>query len=178
MTSIRQPPPAAEPATVPQRSFDPSTRMRRQAMVMNAANVVMRRLLSLPFPTPLSGRLMLLTVTGRRTGKVYRQPISYVRSGEDLLTPGGGRWKLNLEPGRPVSLRIRGKDRPAIPTVIDELGEVERLLTIIVTTNPAAGKFMPISVDESGRLDMETLKLAVGHGFRIITWHLGEARSS
>lgn len=149
-------------------------RMRRQAKLMNAANVVMRRLLSLPFPTPLSARLMLLTVTGRRTGKVYRQPISYVRNGDTLLTPGGGRWKLNLEPGRPVSLRIRGKDQPAVPTVIDDIDEIERLLTIIVNGNPAAGKFMPISVDDNGHVNAEQLQRAVSYGFRIISWKLVE----
>lgn len=175
MTPIPQPP-AREPGLAQgPTSFDPSTRMRRQAKFMNAANVVMRRLLSLPFPTPLSGRLMLLTVSGRRTGKVYRQPISYVRSGERLLTPGGGRWKLNLEPGRPVLLRIRGKDRPATATVVEELAEVERLLTIILATNPAAGKFMPIAVDGTGQLDADALELAVAHGFRIISWDLDEA---
>ena len=150
-------------------------RMRRQAKLMSAANVVMRRLLSLPFPTPLSRRLMLLTVTGRRTGKVYRQPISYVRDGESLLTPGGGRWKLNLEPGRPVSLRIRGKDWPALPTIIDETDEIERLLTVIVGGNPAAGKFMPISFDDSGQANAGDLQRAVRYGFRIISWKLSEA---
>jgi hypothetical protein len=153
-------------------TLDPSNRMRRQAKLMNAGNVVMRRLLSLPFPTPLSARLMLLTVTGRRTGKVYRQPISYVRNGETLLTPGGGRWKLNLEPGRPVSLRIRGKDQPATPTIISDLDEVERLLTVIVAGNPAAGKFMPISIDDNGHVNVEQLKRAVSYGFCIISWQL------
>jgi hypothetical protein len=177
MTSIPRPPSVANEAHG-QTSFDPSTRMRRQARIMNVANVVMRRVLSLPFPTPLSGRLMLLTVTGRRTGKVYRQPISYVRTGETLLTPGGGRWTLNLETGRPVSLCLRGKSQPAIPTIIDEIDEVERLLTIIVATNPTATKFMPISVDTQGRPDHDTLKLAISHGFRIVSWHLGEAEPS
>jgi hypothetical protein len=155
-------------------SFDPSTRMRRQARLMAAANIVMRRLLMLPFATPLSRRLMLLTVTGRRTGKVYRQPISYVRSGEILLTPGGGRWTLNLDSDRPVSLRIRGKDRPAIATVIDEPSEVERLLTIVVTGNPAAARFMPIPVN-AGRPDVNALKVAIRHGFRVISWRLCDA---
>jgi hypothetical protein len=49
-----------------------------------------RKILGLPFPTPLGGRLMLVTLTGRRTGKTYHQPVSYVRDGNTLLTPGGG----------------------------------------------------------------------------------------
>lgn len=61
----------------------------------------MRRILALPFSTPLSKRLMLLYLTGRRSGRSHRQPVSYVKVDDALLTPGGGNWKLNLEPGRP-----------------------------------------------------------------------------
>lgn len=52
----------------------------------------MRAVLGLPFPTPLGKRLMLVDITGRKTGRHYRQPVSYVRHGDVLLTPGGGKW--------------------------------------------------------------------------------------
>ena len=74
--------------------------MRRRARIMRAVNVPMRAALSLPFATPLSGNLMLISYTGRKSGKAYRQPVSYVRDGDVLLTPGGGRWTLNLADGR------------------------------------------------------------------------------
>ena len=67
---------------------------RIQARVMRVMNVPMRAILGLPFPTPLGRRLMLLFLTGRKTGRRYRQPVSYVRDGDTLLTPGGGNWKL------------------------------------------------------------------------------------
>jgi hypothetical protein len=62
-----------------------------QARVMAVVNVPMRVLLGLPFPTPLSGRLMLISYHGRKTGKIYRQPVSYVQQDHMLLTPGGGK---------------------------------------------------------------------------------------
>jgi len=72
-------------------------RMRRQAMAMRMVNVPMRRILRLPFRTPLSKNLMLLYLTGRRTGKAYRQPVSYVRYGDSLLTPR--RREVEAQPG-------------------------------------------------------------------------------
>ncbi len=63
---------------------------RLQATAMRTINVPMRLLLALPFRTPLSKNLMLLYLTGRRTGKSYRQPVSYVRYEGSLLTPGAG----------------------------------------------------------------------------------------
>ena len=71
----------------------------RRTRIMRAVNVPMRAALSLPFATPLSGNLMLIAYTGRKSGKAYRQPVSYVRDGDVLLTPGGGRWTLNLAGG-------------------------------------------------------------------------------
>ena len=41
----------------------------RRALMMRRINVPMRAILSLPFATPLSGRLMLVSYTGRRTGR-------------------------------------------------------------------------------------------------------------
>ena len=68
----------ANPATTTQV---PPRRGRRQAMMFRIVNVPMRQILALPFRTPLSKNLMLLYLTGRRTGKRYRQPVSYVRHG-------------------------------------------------------------------------------------------------
>jgi endonuclease YncB( thermonuclease family) len=89
--------------------------MRRRARIMRAVNVPMRALLGLPVATPLSRNLMLISYTGRKTGKPYRQPVSYVRDGDTLLTPGGGRWTRNLGEGRPVRIRLRGRDRRQEP---------------------------------------------------------------
>ena len=57
---------------------------------MRIVNIPMRIVLGLPVATPPGKRLMLAFIVGRKTGKTYRQPMSYVRDGETLLTPGGG----------------------------------------------------------------------------------------
>jgi hypothetical protein len=92
-----------------QTTIRPS-RLVWQARVMNAVNVPMRVLLRLPFATPLSRQLMLVYLTGRKTGKRYVQPVSYVRDARTLLTPGGGRWKLNLREGSCVHACLDGRD--------------------------------------------------------------------
>src|SRR5438270_13608442 len=104
------------------------SRTERQARLMKAVNVPMRAVLRLPFATPLGGGLMLVSYTGRRTGRGYRQPVSYVRDGDTLLTPGGGNWKLNLRDGEPVHLRVRGRDIVARPELVRGAGDVETLL--------------------------------------------------
>lgn len=145
---------------------------RRQARIMRVVNVPMRAVLRLPFPTPLSANLMLISYTGVKSGKAYLQPVSYARDGETLLTPGGGRWTLNLKGGRPVRLLLRGKTVPAHADLVDDPAEVERLLEVIAAENPRAMRFLPIPRRPDGRLDPDVLDTALGHGFRIVRWHL------
>jgi hypothetical protein len=146
--------------------------MRRRARVMRAVNVPMRAVLGLPFRTPLSGNLMLISYTGRKTGRAYRQPVSYARDGDVLLTPGGGRWTLNLGDERPVRIRLRGRDLRARPELVRDPEEVERLLGVIASENPRAAKFIPIPRRADGRLDPEVLGAALRNGFTIVRWHL------
>jgi hypothetical protein len=134
----------------------------------------MRAILGLRFATPLSGRLMLVFLTGRRTGKSYRQPVSYVRDGEVLLTPGGGNWKLNLTGGQPVRIRLRGRDVLARPEIIGDPGEVERLLSLMTAASPMAARFIAIPRGPDGGFDRDRLEAATRFGFRIIRWHLDD----
>lgn len=145
---------------------------RLQARFMRMVNVPMRFVLGLPVATPLSRRLMLITFTGRKTGKTYRQPLSYVEHDGALLTPGGGKWKRNLRSGEPVAMRLRGRDVTVRPEFIAEADEVERLLAVMSAANPRVRSFVGIPQDPNGRLDRDRLQTALRHGFRVIRWRI------
>jgi hypothetical protein len=143
-------------------------RMRRRARWMRIGNVVMRRLLSLPFRTPLNRNLMLLRYTGRRSGRTYRQPVSFVIYEGALLTPGGGRWKYNLREGEAITSRIRGRRRRITPELVHEPDEVERLLRLMLERNRRLASFVPFIVN--GEVDRDGLELALANGFCIVRW--------
>jgi deazaflavin-dependent oxidoreductase (nitroreductase family) len=159
------------PAGAPPAMADPAT-LRRRARRFKVINVPMRAVLGLPFPTPLSRNLMLVRYTGRKTGKTYRQPLSYARDGQVLLTPGGGRWTRNLEGGRQVQIRLRGKDLSARAELVRDPAEVERLLDVIVRENPTAARFIPLPRLPDGHLEPTALRAALDHGFSIVRWRL------
>ncbi len=144
---------------------------------MRVVNVPMRAVLRLPFPTPLSANLMLISYTGVKSGKAYLQPVSYARDGETLLTPGGGRWTLNLKGGRQVTLRLRGRTVPAHADLVSDPAEVERLLGVIAVGNPRAMRYIPLPRRPDGRLEPDALAAAIAHGFRIVRWHLDGNRT-
>jgi hypothetical protein len=160
-------------ATTSRQSRRPLAR-RAQARFFRMVNVPMRAALSLPFETPLSRRLMLITYTGRRSGKRYRQPLSYVAHDGVLLTPGGGRWKLNLRPGEPVRMHLRGRDVTARPDFVGDPDEVERLLDVMSAANPRVRSFVAIPQGPDGRLDRDRLDAALRYGFRVVRWQVDE----
>ncbi|MDE3076065.1 MAG: hypothetical protein KGJ86_11605 [Chloroflexota bacterium] len=150
-------------------------RRRAQARLFRIVNVPMRFLLSLPFSIPLSGRLMLLSLTGRKTGKKYRQPVSYIEQDRTtLLTPGGGLWKRNLVDGQPVRIHLRGQDVLARPNIVDDVDEIDELLAVMMAANPSVSAFIGIPKGPDGHLDKTHLRTGVQHGFRIVRWRLEE----
>jgi hypothetical protein len=149
--------------------------MRLMPLVFRVVNVPMRLVLGLPTSTPLGKRLMLVYLTGRKTRRHYRQPISYVRDGETLLTPGGGRWKLNLVEGQPTHVRLRGRDVALRPELVRDPVELDRLLGVMSAANPMVGRFVPIPKRADGHYDRERLDLAVRHGFCIVRWSPDDA---
>src|SRR5262249_6334262 len=163
--AARRPPRKQDrPMTTPTRR--PLSR-RLQQRAFKVLNVPMRAVLGLPFATPPGGRLMLVFLTGRNTGKSYRQPVSYVRDGAVLLTPGGGNWKLNLADGRPERIRLRGTDVLARPEIVSDAGQVERLLAVITAANPMAGRFAALPKGTDGRLARARLGARLNYRFRI-----------
>jgi hypothetical protein len=144
--------------------------MRALPIVFRVLNVPMRFVLRLPIATPLGKRLMLVYLTGRKTGRHFRQPVSYIRDGETLLTPGGGRWKLNLVGGEPTHVRLGGRDISLQPELVGDPAEVERLLGVMSAKNPMVARFVPIPRTADGHYDRTRLDLAIRHGFRIVRW--------
>jgi hypothetical protein len=96
----------AKDEVVADRSPGPPENLRRRARILRVVNVPMRLLLRLPFRTPLNAKLMLLSFTGRKTGRAYLQPVSYVPDRDTLLTPAGGNEAESNE-GEPIRVWLR-----------------------------------------------------------------------
>jgi hypothetical protein len=94
----------------------------------------------------LSGDILVMTWTGRRSGARHTLPLSYVRLGSRLYLctrPEGSRWWLNLRSGPEVGLVLKGKSARAIATVLDrDSGEALDGLRAFVTRNPGTGELL------------------------------------
>jgi deazaflavin-dependent oxidoreductase (nitroreductase family) len=100
--------------------------------VLSLFNPVIGALLRSPLHPLLSPGLLLLTVSGRRSGRRYTIPVGYQRDGDDLVVMVSEArrkqwWRNYYEPG-PVSVRLRGADRAGraelVPPGSDEFREI------------------------------------------------------
>ena len=84
------------------------------ARLIAVGNLLMRALLRSRLHPLVDKDLMILTVTGRKTGTQYRIPLSYIRDG-DVITCFADRtvtranWVKNLRDGAPVTMLVQGK---------------------------------------------------------------------
>lgn len=85
------------------------------AVVNRTVNPVLRVLLRSPAHGLVSGHLMLLTVTGRKSGRTFTFPVGYHQDGDRLRVnldwPERKRWWRNLRGGAPVTVVLRGVRR-------------------------------------------------------------------
>ena len=142
---------------------------RKRARRMGIVNHFTRPLLSLPFSTPISKRLMLVELVGRKSGRVYKQPVSYVRDGDTLLTPGGGNWKLNLREDKVNRLHLNGTWVAALPELVRDPKTVTELLGRMHSANPGSARWIPV-LNSDGSVDQGKLSPALAHGFLIVRW--------
>lgn len=81
-------------------------------------NPFMKRLLKSPLHQPWSRWFLIIEWTGRKTGRVYRTPVSYLRHDQALLITTGDIWWKNLVGGAPVRVWVGGRARRATADVI------------------------------------------------------------
>jgi hypothetical protein len=85
-------------------------------------NPFVKVLLRSPLHGVMSKHLLLITMTGRKSGKVYTIPVSYHREGAVLhiISWWYRQWRRNLRGGVPVMLRLQGHDLQGGGNVLED----------------------------------------------------------
>lgn len=96
--------------------------MGLQSLLYEALNVPMRALLRSPFHGIASRNLCLFIYTGRRSGRRFETPLSYVRDGSTIwllssretrwwtsFTPAAGAAATGMDAGTPVEVLAAGR---------------------------------------------------------------------
>jgi deazaflavin-dependent oxidoreductase (nitroreductase family) len=114
-------------------------------------NKMMTFILRSPLHHLVSKTTMLITFTGRKSGKRYTTPVSYVRENNAVTLFTHGKWWKNLIGGQSVTVRIQGQDLPgkAVPTVNDKEAIADNLYDFLQKVRRDA-PYYGVTFDENG----------------------------
>ncbi len=106
---------------------------------------------------------MLITFTGRRSGRRYTTPVRYLRTGTTVrcYTSASNQWWRNLRGGADVVLRIEGVDKPyhAI-AIVDDPATIKAALQEYLDVFPKDAAYHDIRVKKDGSLIVEDVERA------------------
>jgi deazaflavin-dependent oxidoreductase (nitroreductase family) len=115
--------------------------------------------------TPLyvfMGDTMLITVTGRKTGKKYTTPVGFYRDGDTLwiISSRDRTWWRNVSDGADVLMRIRGKDVNGFAEAILDEEVVAAQVIEYVRHIPMAAKGLGVRVENGEPHPEDAARLA------------------
>lgn len=139
-------------------------------------NPIVKFLLRSPLHGAMSGSTLLITYTGRKSGKQYTLPVSYIRT-DDTLTSVTSRsriWWRNLRGDASVELLLQGEKHQAAGEVLEEPMEVVEGLRAYLLQAPQLARFFKIAFDEEGKPDQRDLEREA-NDLILVKFHLSPA---
>lgn len=112
-------------------------------------NSAMKLVLGSPMHGMVSKNILLITFTGRNSGKIYTTPVSYSQYDDRVHIFTHAAWWKNLRSGATVTLRLRGREIQglAVPVAVDKQA-VAAGLTAHLRMVPADARYYGVTFDD------------------------------
>ena len=128
-------------------------------------NKIPAAILRSPLHPIMSNKYLLLSLTGRRSGRRYTTPVAYLKEEESLLMTTDSPWWKNLRQGKdgagaPVTVRVKGREYEGIGEAVTDETEVARVLDRFLRVQPGYGKFVGVKRGAGGWVDPSMLREA------------------
>ena len=147
-------------------------------LLVRGLNGALRRLLRSPLHWPLSRRLMLLIVTGRKTGRTYAVPLGcHHHTDGELLVSAMGSWRENLRGGAPVGVVLDGRTHAGYAELEEDPDQVAGGYKALLDELGRAPREVGLKVNLSRSPTVEELKPALT-GRRLVRVRLDDLRTT
>lgn len=122
-------------------------------------NPFMKLILKSPLHQMMSNNTAVISVPGRKTGRIYSFPVNYQREGDTvwIVSMRDRRWWKNLREGARVSIRLAGLDIVGQGDVFETQQEVEIYLREYLLQQPSSAKYFDVGLDEQGEFAVQDL---------------------
>ncbi len=125
-------------------------------------NQAMKLVLRSPVHGMVSKSILLITFTGRKSGKTYTTPVSYSQNDGQVTIFTHATWWKNLRSGAPVTLRIRGQELQGLAEPVAEDNQaVAAGLMAHLRKVPSDARFYGVTFDDHKNPRAEEVEKAV-----------------
>ncbi|HTP07375.1 MAG TPA: nitroreductase/quinone reductase family protein [Anaerolineae bacterium] len=126
---------------------------------------IVNRTMKLVLRSPLHGvvdkQILLITFTGRKSGKTYTTPVSYSQPGDQVVIFTHASWWKNLRNGAPVILHLQGRDLQGLAQPIAEDKQAIAVgLAAHLKKVPSDAKYYSVTFDDHGNPRSEEVEKA------------------
>jgi deazaflavin-dependent oxidoreductase (nitroreductase family) len=136
--------------------------MSQTSTVPPFVNQAMKLVLRSPLHGMVSQTVMLVTFTGRKSGKTYTTPVSYSQHDDCVTIFTHAVWWKNLGSGAPVTLRIRGQEFQGLAEPIaKDKRAVAAGLAAHLREVPSDARWYGVTFDDQGNPRPEEVEKAV-----------------
>ena len=116
-------------------------------------NKVPAGILRSPLHGLMSKKYLLLSFTGRKSGREYTTPVAYLSEGDAFLMTTDSPWWKNLHGGAPVTMWVEGREYQGTADAITNHAEVTRVLGEFLEAQPGYGKYVGLKSGPDGLMN-------------------------
>lgn len=144
------------------------------ALLLKVINPIVRALLQSRLHRALSRDLMLLHVTGRRSGRIYVIPVGRHQHEGQLVASAGGTWKRNLAGGGDLEVTLDGRRRRAQGKLINDPQEVAQIFSdLLAELGPKRANRLGLRLNVDRAPTVDELRTALKDR-QVLRLHLSE----
>lgn len=140
--------------------------------ILRLLNPVVKVLLASPLHWPLSRWFAIVAWTGRKSGRRYSTPVSYVREEGVVWVTTGDRWWRNLRDEGSAGMRIAGRWHDAVGTPIADREQSHRDHERLFRAHRWFRWLSGIPGDRTGGPDPAALRRALSAGRVLVRFDL------
>ncbi len=125
--------------------------------VNNALIVLLRS----PLHAVVSKRLIVLSFTGRKSGKLYTIPVGYMQDGDIITCFTRGTWWRNFQDKSPVTLYLKGRVLSGLGEATnDDKQAIANGLMKMFHEQPDTATFYGVKIGADRQLPLDRVRIA------------------
>jgi deazaflavin-dependent oxidoreductase (nitroreductase family) len=126
--------------------------MLRDFLMNTIANPLIKLLVRTPLHKLVDDGVVLITYTGRKSGKTVTVPVNYLLVDRDLhiISLRSRNWWRNIKGGASVEVRLKGKRRSGWAVLVEKPQLVAKELDLFCWRNPEYARHLGLEKIEPG----------------------------